>query len=361
MGITSTIIERARHHGFDAAGVAPARLEDHEVERFLRWLRDGNAATMGYLERNAAGRGDAETLLPGARSVLLVAARYAAGPSPHSPQPAPPTSGQARLSNYARGRDYHRVMGERLRALAEEIPGLLGAGTTARPFVDTAPILERSFARIAGLGWFGKNACLIHPRLGSYFFIGGLVIDRDLEPSTPFETDHCGTCTACIDACPTDAIVSPRTVDSRRCITYFTVEHRGPIPEAIRAGMGSHVFGCDICQAVCPWNKFAAPPTLADLAARPDNIDPPLADLITRTRASFRRAFRDTAVVRAGKRGLLRNAAVAAGNSGDPSLRPLLEEMAADADPLIAEHALWGLERLEETSSHDPGSSPPQG
>ncbi len=310
----------------------------------MRWLT----------AEDPARRGDAETLLPGARSVLMVGARYADGPRREDPLPGEAVGAEdderpaiGRISNYARGADYHRVLGAKLRALIDDARPLLGEEAAMRAFVDTAPILERAFAAAAGIGWLAKNACLIHPGTGSYVFLGGIVTDVELAASAPLASpDLCGSCTACLDACPTDAFVAPRVLDARRCITYWTVEHRGAVPEEWRGALGEHVFGCDICQQVCPWNKWAAPTTIAELAPRPENDAPPLVELIARVEASFKKAFGDTAVTRTRKRGMLRNAAIAAGNSGDPALRPAMDRLAGSEDEVVAEAARWARDRL---------------
>jgi epoxyqueuosine reductase len=254
------------------------------------------------------------------------------------------------IARYARGDDYHDVMRARLRELHECLNREHGDSTAARPFVDTGPILERELAQRAGLGWFGKNTMLIHPSRGSFFFIGALFCSLDLAKDAPFENDHCGTCTRCIDACPTGAIRDARVLDATQCISYLTIEHRSAIPERLRASIRELVFGCDICQDVCPWNvRFSRAPSAERLAPRADRVDPDLAELLALDDAGFRERFRGSAVTRTKRRGLARNIAVALGNRPSPGARDL-EALATardhDADPVVREHASWALDQI---------------
>lgn len=327
--------ESAKELGL-VAGIAPARLPDEERERLRAWVARGDQGSMRYMERDLEARADAGAkLLPGALSVLMVALPYSPELDPDSAEP---------ISTYARGADYHRVLGEKLDRLALRAAELL-PGARTRRFVDTAPLLERAFAHQAGLGFYGKNACLIHPRLGSYLFLGGLALDRALEPDGPLDPHPtCGTCTRCLDACPTDAIPSPFRIDSRRCISYLTIEHRGAYDASLREAVGSHVFGCDVCQAVCPWNAKFAPEGDEALAPRSD-LGGPLLALYRRIDASFKGTTRDTALPRALKKGFLRNLATAMGNGSDPADLDALRELAAHEDSSVRDHALWALER----------------
>lgn len=332
--------------GFDAVGIAPA--EPPPYAGFLgEWLARGYAGEMGWLARRAAEREDPRRVLPGARSVVVVGVVYDPGPEE---QPAAGTAG--RIARYAGGADYHDVLLERLRALEAEIAAL-APGAQTRSYVDTGPVLERPLAARAGLGWVGKNTLLIHPALGSYLFLGVVLTDLELPSDAP-EPDHCGSCRACLDACPTDAFPEPYVLDASRCLSYTTIELRGAIPEPLRAPQSSWVFGCDVCQEVCPWNlraKRRVPPDEAGLRAalvpRSEWRAPALARLLALDEAGFRALAGGTALTRARWRGLLRNALVAAGNSGDPALLPALRRHAAGEDALLAEHARWALARLE--------------
>ncbi len=334
--------------GFDLAGVA--RAEPTPETGFLReWLASGYAGEMAYLERRAEERVDPRRVLEGARSVIAVGLVYDPGDAESEPSGA---EARAQIARYAGGDDYHDVLVERLRALADALEPLAGRPVRTRAYVDTGPVQERVYAAYAGLGWIGKNTCLIHPQLGSYLFLGVVLTDLELAPGTR-EPDHCGSCRACLDACPTDAFVAPYVLDATRCISYATIEARGEIPEPLREGQGALAFGCDVCQEVCPWNlreRREVPPDplglRARLAPRPDWRRPTLAWLLGLREEDWRRATKGTALRRAKHRGLLRNALVAAGNSGDPALAPLVRSHAEGDDPLLAEHARWALARL---------------
>jgi epoxyqueuosine reductase len=298
---------------------------------------------MGYLtDHRAELRRDPRQLLPTAKSILCVGQLYnETNPIPDESEL--PYSGW--ISRYAWGEDYHEVVRrglERLVArLREECDSF-----EYRICVDTAPLLERSYARLAGLGWIGKNTCLINQQMGSWFFLGELLLSIELEPDEP-PADRCGSCTRCIDACPTDAIVPEGkgfTLDSRRCISYFTIELRGPVPEEMRPGMGNHVFGCDICQDVCPWNRKA--PVTVEPAFAPQHFAPALERMAGLTEEEFREKFRHSPIKRTKYSGFLRNVATAMGNNGDIRFRQPLEKLAASDDPIVAEHALWALATL---------------
>jgi epoxyqueuosine reductase len=256
------------------------------------------------------------------------------------------------MSRYAWGDDYHDVLKallERLRARLQEEMGPF----QARAYVDTGPIVERAYAAAAGLGAWGKNTCLLHPEQGSWFFLGELVTDLEMTPDAP-RADMCGSCTACLEACPTGALPAPYVLDATRCISYLTIEVKGEVPEGRRAGLGRHVFGCDICQDVCPWNRKRRHSGPAAFAPREGALAPDLRDLASLDPAAFRERFRKSPVKRAKRRGLLRNVAVALGNSGDAGNRPLLETLARDEDPLVREHAEWGLARLSSARAGEP-------
>ena len=342
----------ARECGFELAGVARAEPAE-DVPRYRDWVAAGYAGEMGYLtDHRAAVREDPRNLLPSARSIVCVGKLYQT-PWPHSTQFQ--DEDRAWISRYAWGDDYHGVLRRGLQRLAARI------AERASPFeskicVDTAPLLERSYARLAGLGWIGKNTCLIDQQSGSWFFLGELLLSLEIAPGAP-PPDRCGTCRRCIDACPTAAIVphgAGYTVDSRLCISYFTIEQRGTIAEEMRAGMGPHVFGCDICQDVCPWNRRA--PVTADPAFAPRHFAPPLAEMAALSESEFRAMFRGTPVTRARYSGFLRNVAIAMGNRGLQQFRAPLETLARSQDPVVAEHARWALERCKSARFTDLGA-----
>ena len=333
--------------GFDLAGVA--RAESTPETEFLReWLARGYAGEMAYLERRVEERVDPRRLLEGARSVVAVGLVYDPG------EAGEPKPGTAEVARYAGGEDYHTVLRERLRALEAGLEALAARPLRMRSYVDTGPVAERVFAAYAGLGWIGKNTCLIHPRLGSYVFLAVLVTDLELAPDAR-EPDHCGSCRACLDACPTDAFAAPYVLDATRCISYTTIEARGPIAPELREAHGDWLFGCDICQEVCPWNLRERRRVPADdrglrarLAPRSVWLRPSLVWVLGLTEEAWREVTRKTALRRTKHRGLLRNALVVAGNSGDVALAPHVRRHAEGPDQLLAEHASWALERLSE-------------
>ena len=326
-----TIRQIARECGFELTGISQCSAPE-DFARYQHWIDRGMAGEMTYMtDRRAELRRDSRNLLPAARSVICVGKLYNTHEHPRRP-------GDARISRYAWGRDYHSAM----RAALEKMVARL---TEIEPFdwkicVDTAPLLERTFARLAGLGWIGRNTCLINESMGSWFFLGEILTSLALDPDTP-PPDRCGTCTRCIDACPTQALVPDEdgwTLDARRCISYLTIELRGPIPEQLRAGIGDHVFGCDICQDVCPWNSRA--PVTDD-----PNFAGPAVSLETLAQLSpeeFRERFKDTPISRAKYAGLLRNVAVAMRNIGANRYREALERLAGHPDPLVREYAAGG-------------------
>ncbi|MCC6392054.1 MAG: tRNA epoxyqueuosine(34) reductase QueG [Bryobacterales bacterium] len=329
----------ARQAGFELAGIAAAEpLADRLW--FDGWVRRGMAGRMSYLtDHRAALRMDPRSLLPSARSLLCVGKVYN-GPQPYSTSRTPRELGW--ISRYAWGDDYHRIVRLGLESVARQIEGV-----EHRICVDTAPLLERGYARMAGLGWIGRNTCLINQNLGSWVFLGEMLLSAGLEPDAP-APDRCGTCRRCIDACPTGALVSGPLgweLDSRLCISYFTIELHGPIEEQHRARMGWHVFGCDICQDVCPWNRRAALTT--EPAFSPRFESPPLEQLASVTEKEFREMFRGSPVERARYRGFLRNVAVAMGNSGLRRFQEPLRRLARSTDDVVAGHALWALRQLQ--------------
>lgn len=359
--------------GFDAVGFGPAAPGPRDS--FLReWLARGYAGEMGWIGRRAQERLDARRVLPGAQSAIAVALSYAPGPGleaggPEADGPAAAEEGQGappgpRIARYAGGEDYHTVLGDRLRAYEAAIEALLAPQPVRlRGYVDTGPLLERSLAARAGLGWIGKNTCLLHRRLGSYVFLGVVLTDLAL-PHDAQETDHCGSCRACLDACPTDAFPAPYQLDASRCLAYTTIELRGATPEPLRAPQGDWLFGCDICQEVCPWNRPARLPALADphglrarLAPRAPWRSASLAWLLSLNEDAFRNATRKSALRRAKFRGLMRNALIAAGNSRDPAHAPALRRHANGPDAMLADHARWALARLAKGSAAPRGQS----
>ncbi len=336
-------LKRQAHDlGFDLAGIAPATPADG-FDRLRAWLDQGFAGDMKYMHRLAEARRHPASILPEVNSVVMVAMNYKPPPQEES------ASTVGRVARYARGPDYHDVLRERLNALLAwvqtQVPGCRGRGV-----VDTAPLLERDFARRAGLGWFGKNTMLLNKRLGSYFFLGALLLDLELRPDPPHETSHCGTCTACLDACPTHAFPAPGQLDSRRCISYLTIELRTDVPAQLCEGIGDWIFGCDICQEVCPWNRKAPIANDPVLLARPDLVALDPVELLGLTDEEFRHRFRDTALWRAKRRGLLRNAALVLGNRGDPGALPALRRALNDPEPLIREAAQWAIGRISALS-----------
>jgi epoxyqueuosine reductase len=334
MELSDRIRAHAYSIGFDLAGIAtlgPAETSD----KFEAWLAKGYAGEMGYLPRGAAKRKDTRLPFPDTKSAVVVGLNYD-GTTPSGP-----------IARYARGDDYHDVMLAKLDSLHRWIESHLSREIRGKAYVDTGPILERDLARKAGLGWFGKNTNLINPGIGSYFFIGTLLLDLDLEPDAPFEADRCGTCTRCLDACPTQALVEPGVLDATRCISYLTIESRSAIPVELRESQGSLVYGCDICQEVCPWNvTFSRELTAPELAPRDDLVNPDLDAMLLDDDDEFRKRFRNSPITRAKRRGLARNIAVAMGNRGDPADIPALTTALADPDEIVREHAAWALEKV---------------
>lgn len=340
---TGTVRQLARACGFELAGVAAA-MPAPDAAWYHEWTAQGFAGEMRYLtDRRAAVRDDPRNLLASAQSVICAGKLYQT-PWPYSTRFN--NRERAWISRYAWGRDYHDVVRQGLEQLDLLLRQRAVADFESKICVDTAPLLERSYARMAGLGWIGKNTCLINQPHGSWFFLGELLVSLAIEPDAP-PPGRCGTCTRCIDACPTAAIVPAGqhfTIDSRLCISYFTIELRGAIPQEQRRGIGSHVFGCDICQDVCPWNRRA--PLSPESAFAPQEFAPPLERLAAVTEPEFREMFQGTPVTRARYTGFLRNVAVAMGNAALEKFRQPLERLAQSQDPDIAEHARWGIRQL---------------
>ena len=339
--------------GFDLAGLTMLGPVG-TAGAFDAWLARGHAGEMQYLERGAEKRRDARLAVPGATSAVVVAMNYG-GREPSGP-----------VARYARGDDYHEVMLERLRALHAWLAATVGHDVRGKAYVDTGPILERDLARRAGLGWFGKNTNLINPERGSFFFLGALLVELELAPDAPFEADRCGTCTRCLDACPTGALVGPRELDATRCISYLTIELKGAIPEELRSGIGALLYGCDICQDVCPWNvRFArALPHESPYAPREavaGDARRLARALLEMSREEFSRAFQGSPMKRAKLRGLKRNAAVVLGNIGTADDVDVLARALDDPEPLVRTHAAWALRQLAERGPSHPDRCRPPG
>jgi epoxyqueuosine reductase len=340
--------------GFDLAGIAPVRAEDlPEIQAFVEWVAAGRAGEMKYMEsRTESGdlrRVSAANAAPWVRSMVVCALNYNAD-KPYSTEVNDPQRGW--ISRYAWGsQDYHDALLPRLQQVEEAIRQLAAArGVTAetRSYIDTGPILERVYARHAGIGWFGKNTCIINQQVGSWLFLGVILTSLEL-PADSDAPDRCGSCTRCIDACPTQAIVAPGKLDARLCISYLTIEKRGAVPEELRPAMGHHLFGCDICQDVCPWNNKTgnAPPTsLPEFEPQEKLYHPELRWLAQMDEDSYRRVFRGSPIKRAKSAGLRRNVVIAMGNSGNTEFLPDLKKIAEDADPILGEHARWAIQKL---------------
>ncbi len=338
--LSDSIRAKARSLGADLVGIAPALLPEASggPQAYREWIENGMHATMAYMARDPQGRDSITRWFPAAKSVVLLGFSYAGQPPLSGPDEP---SGTGRVARYAVSKDYHDTLKHKLKELLAWIREQ-SAPISGKFFVDSSPVLERLYARYAGLGWVGKNTLLIHPKLGSFFFLTGLALDRELEADEPLP-DHCGKCNRCVESCPTDAFPQARVLDASRCIAYLTIEHRGPIPEGLREGTGDWIFGCDICQDVCPWNRFSRPNPLFSPQI-PQRLE--LESVAALSDTQFDERFAQTPVERAGRRGLVRNALLAMGNSGDPAHRPQLEKFAEDHDPMLAEQARWSLARL---------------
>ena len=331
--------------GFDVAGIARAR-PTPGAGRYRDWLQRGYHADMAWLAREPDRRSDPSRVVPDAKSVVVVGLSYFVDDPPARLWDDPL---RGRIARYAWGRDYHDELLPRLRELAAWIESETGRPVANRAYVDTGPVLERAWAEQAGLGFIGKHTLVIHPEWGSYLFLGELLLDLELEPDLPGNErlGTCGSCRRCQDACPTHAFPAPYILDSRLCISYLTIEHRGDIPDALRPKMKNWIYGCDECQSVCPWvRQFSKPGRTRFLRYDPDWAAPRLIDLLALDDAGFRERFRTSPIPRTKRRGLLRNACVALGNSGRPEAIPALERAARDPEPLIARHARWALDRL---------------
>jgi epoxyqueuosine reductase len=339
--LAERIRAEARRLGFDAIGFA--RAEAHpDGRRLLAWLAEGRHGTMAWMARDPARRADPGAILARARTVISVALGYYRGGWTEEADQAPP---RGRIARYAWGRDYHKRVRKRLLALTRAIRALSPAARIV-PYADTGPVLDRAWAERAGIGWIGKNTNVILKRAGSWHFLGELLTDLDLPADEPAK-NRCGSCSRCITACPTGAIVGPYQLDARRCISYLTIEHRGGIPLDLRPAIGTRIFGCDDCQEVCPWNRFATPTSNPDFAARPEQQTPELIPLLAMDEAAFTDRFQGTALRRAGRNRFVRNVAVALGNLGDPrAVAGLRRALLEDPDRFVRGHAAWALGRI---------------
>ena len=341
--LTDRLKAEARRLGFDLIGVAPAVVPPG-YDRFVEWLEKGRDAGMAYLRCQAKARGNPRQVFEGARSVVVVGMIYGRA------DPTPPGPTEGKVARYARGGDYHEVLWRRLETLLQwlqaERPGVVG-----RAVCDTAPLLERDFARLAGLGWIGKNTCLIDREAGSFTVLGSLLVDVELVYDAPHQANHCGTCTRCLEACPTDAFDGPYQLDARKCISYWTIEHKGPIPDEAAERLGDWAFGCDICQDVCPWNRKAPPGSDPALDARPEWINPDLIEWLEREPLAFTKSLKGTALARSKRSGLLRNAALILGTRRVSKAIGVLIDRLRDVDPIVRGASAWALGRIESVAA----------
>ncbi|ABI78048.1 putative iron-sulfur cluster binding protein [Hyphomonas neptunium ATCC 15444] len=333
--------ERALALGFDAAGIARADEAWPAAERLKAFVELGRHGDMAWMETTLARRAAPTAMWPEARSALVVAMNY--GPD-HNPLDTLAQRQTGNISVYARGRDYHDLIKSRLKQLAGEVAQITGADV--KVFVDTAPLMEKPLAQKAGLGWQGRHTNLVSRDLGSWFFLGTVLTSAALTPDAP-EPDHCGSCRACLDICPTNAFPAPYQLDARRCISYLTIESAGPIPAEFRPAMGNRIYGCDDCLAACPWNKFASSASEAALFARAELKGPGLDELAALDDAAFRDVFSGSPVKRSGRDRFVRNVAIAIGNSGEPRLAASLLPLLQDPAPIVRGAAIWALARLD--------------
>jgi epoxyqueuosine reductase len=342
------IRRRARELGFDDCRFTTAARPESAAE-FEQWLNSRRHGEMTYLQRNAAKRLDPQKVLPGAKTIITLASSYTPLAEqklqiPHSPLRTPHLGVVAR---YARYGDYHDILGDRLKQLVHLLNELESAATKSLWYVDTGPLLERDFAQRSGLGFVGKHTNLISRRLGNWIFLSEIITTLELPPDHS-EKNRCGSCARCLAACPTNAITAPFQLDARRCISYLTIELKGPIPPELRPAIGNRIYGCDDCLAVCPWNRFAQEGQLMRAHACPELDMPDLLELLSLDEAQFKRRFAGTPILRTKRRGLLRNVCVALGNVGDETALPALHRAAADPEPLISEHARWAIEQIRQ-------------
>ena len=340
--LTQQIQAHANELGFELVGITPAA-HSETIARYREWIENGYAGKMHYLEKHLSLKTDVRQLLAEAKSVISLAMNYYTLDPPKALAQDP---GRGQISRYAWGDDYHELIRERLLELVTFIKQTAESELKTRVCVDTAPIIEREYAQKAGIGWIGKNTNLIHWRSGSWYFLAEVLVNIVLESDTPELRGSCGTCTRCIEACPTDAIIEPNLLDSRRCISYLTIELKESIPKALRPEIGNWIFGCDICQEVCPWNSKAVSTTEPGFQPRDGNLTPKLLSLVGMTQEEFSRRFKGSPIKRAKRRGFLRNVLVAIGNWGAQRAVPALKDALADDEPLVRSHAAWALGRI---------------
>ncbi|MEW6630334.1 MAG: tRNA epoxyqueuosine(34) reductase QueG [Pseudomonadota bacterium] len=338
--LRALIDAEARRSGFDAVAVTSPDAIPLAPARLAEFVADGFHGSMDWIAETLERRAEPSTLWPEVRSIVVLAMNY--GPD-HDPRDILEKRDRGTISVYARNRDYHEVMKGRLKEIAGKI--VARAGGDVKVFVDTAPVMEKPLAEAAGLGWQGKHTNLVSRAHGSWLFLGTIFTTAELEPDAP-EIDHCGSCRACLDACPTDAFPAPYRLDARRCISYLTIENKGPIPREFREKIGNRIYGCDDCLAACPWNKFAQAASEAKLAARDDLREPALSELLQLDDAAFRSFFSGSPVKRIGRDRFIRNVLTAAGNSDDPSLADIVRGLLGDPSPLVRGAAIWALSRL---------------
>jgi epoxyqueuosine reductase len=341
-GLAGRIAAEAEALGFAACGFAGAGEDPLRAARLEQWLGEGHHATMEWMETRRDHRRSPQGLWPEAKSVIALGMSYAPA---HDPLALEGSPAHARISVYAQGKDYHDVVKKRLKALArwlvEAVPG-----AEVKVFVDTAPVMEKPLGEAAGIGWQGKHTNLVSPTHGSWLFLGAIYTTLDLAPAAPHR-DQCGSCRACMEACPTDAFPAPYRLDARRCISYLTIEHKGPVPEEFREALGNRIYGCDDCLAVCPWNKFAsAAQAMKEFLPRAELVAPRLGELLALDDAGFRTLFSGSPIKRIGRDRFLRNCLYAAGNSGNAALAGQVEGLTHDPDPVVADAARWALGRL---------------
>jgi epoxyqueuosine reductase len=355
--LKQTIKDKARQLGFTLTGVLLPEPPPH-YSTFENWLAQNHHGNMDYLanDRSRTRRADPREILAECKSILVLATPYSPARAERSNSEDEAGRGQGegetRIASYAQGADYHDILPARMKELVQFIEEQVGGPVKNRCYTDTGPILERDLAQHAGIGWIGKNTCLINPKQGSYFFISEILLDLELEPDPPFTTDHCGTCTRCIQACPTQCILPNRTLDATKCISYLTIELKDDIPVELREKIGDWVFGCDICQMVCPWNRFAPE---GDPAFQPPPLSPlrtphSLTEELSLTPQAFNQRFKLSPVKRTKRRGYLRNVAVALGNTGAMHHLPVLQNALNDEEPMIREHAQWAIDKINKPS-----------